>query len=279
MSSRYALFDISNLAHQAFHATGSLGFRGEPTGVLYGLMRSIRSISETLLAEPVFVFDDYPAYRKSLYPSYKSARKKSRESDTEEEREARQAMYDQVHAFRNKWLPEMGATNVLFERGLEADDLIAAAVAALPDAKKIYIVSTDQDLWQLLRGTQVVVYNNITKKYFTEKDFLEKFDGLQPCMFASLKAWTGCTSDSIEGVPKVGPKTATKWLLGKIPGNPLFEENLSVYSRNIDLTRLPAKGCPEVKILPQGELDWGILERAIGAEPKRNPLPAGVKSR
>jgi DNA polymerase-1 len=276
---RYALIDVPNIGYASYHVLGSLSLNGEPTGTLFGLMRTCQQLVNTLFATPVFCFDTPPTYRRTLYPGYKSARKKSRENDTEEDKEARQAMYDQINAFQHTWLPAMGATNILAAEGFEADDIACQAVAALPDAKKIYIVSTDQDLWQLLRGTQVVVYNNITKSYFSEADFLKKFDGLQPCMFASLKAWTGCTSDSIEGVAKVGPKTATKWLLGKIPGNPLFEDNISVYSRNIELTRLPAKGCPEVTVLPQGELDWGILERAIGATSRQNPIPAGVKKR
>ena len=276
---RYMLLDVNNLAYPILHTLGPLSYNGQGTNILFGLMKSIRLLQDTLLAEPIFCFDAWPEYRKSLYPGYKSARADARKDDPVEMQEARKELREQVDRFRTELLPAIGATNIIHLPKYEADDGIAASVAALPDAKKIYIVSTDQDLWQLLRGTQVVVYNNITKSYFSEADFMKKFDGLQPCMFASLKAWTGCTSDSIEGVAKVGPKTATKWLLGKIPGNPLFEDNISVYSRNIELTRLPAKGCPEVTILPQGELDWGILERAIGATSKQNPIPAGVKKR
>ena len=51
----------------------------------------------------------------------------------------------------------------------------------------------------------------MTNKRFSEKEVIEKF-GVKPSQIRDMLALVGDTSDNIPGVPKVGQKTAAKWL-------------------------------------------------------------------
>ena len=51
----------------------------------------------------------------------------------------------------------------------------------------------------------------MTNKKFNEKDVIEKF-GVKPNQIRDMLALVGDSSDNIPGVPKVGQKTAAKWL-------------------------------------------------------------------
>ena len=96
--------------------------------------------------------------------------------------------------------------------GVEADDVIATIVEMAK--KKGYtsvISSLDKDLMQLVEDPSVSMINTMTNKRFSEKEVFEKF-GVKPNQIRDMLALVGDTSDNIPGVPKVGPKTAAKWL-------------------------------------------------------------------
>lgn len=68
------LLDVNYLCHRAYHTTGHLEFEGIVTGVLYGVLRDIRTLQENLQGEPVFCFDKGPSKRKLTLPTYKGSR-------------------------------------------------------------------------------------------------------------------------------------------------------------------------------------------------------------
>ena len=94
----------------------------------------------------------------------------------------------------------------------EADDLIATYVdQILKKGAKVTIVSSDKDLMQLV-SNKIRLFDPMKSKVIGEKEVIEKF-GVKPNQVRDLLALTGDSSDNIPGVPKVGPKTAAKWLL------------------------------------------------------------------
>jgi DNA polymerase-1 len=96
--------------------------------------------------------------------------------------------------------------------GVEADDVIATLVA-IARKKDFYSVvsSLDKDLMQLVEDPYTTVMNTMTHKTFDETKVFEKF-GVKPSQVRDMLALVGDSSDNIPGVPKVGQKTAAKWL-------------------------------------------------------------------
>ncbi|MBT3705479.1 MAG: DNA polymerase I, partial [Proteobacteria bacterium] len=95
---------------------------------------------------------------------------------------------------------------------VEADDVIGTLAKAAPAAgMDAFIVSGDKDLAQLV-GPGVVMCDSMKNVVYDEKGVEEKF-GVPPDRIIDFLALVGDTSDNIPGVPKVGPKTASRWLM------------------------------------------------------------------
>ncbi len=96
--------------------------------------------------------------------------------------------------------------------GVEADDVIATLVRKAKDKKlKAVVSSLDKDLMQLVEDPTTTIMNTMSHQIFNEDKVFEKF-GVKPNQIRDMLALVGDTSDNIPGVPKVGQKTAAKWL-------------------------------------------------------------------
>ena len=96
--------------------------------------------------------------------------------------------------------------------GVEADDVIATLVNKAKEKNyKAVVSSLDKDLMQLVEDPHTTIMNTMTHQIFTEEKVFDKF-GVQPNQIRDMLALVGDTSDNIPGVPKVGQKTAAKWL-------------------------------------------------------------------
>ena len=73
------------------------------------------------------------------------------------------------------------------------------------------ISSLDKDLMQLVEDPISTMMNTMSHQIFDEQKVFEKF-GVKPNQIRDLLALVGDSSDNIPGVPKVGVKTAAKWL-------------------------------------------------------------------
>jgi len=95
--------------------------------------------------------------------------------------------------------------------GVEADDVIGTLAVQATKAKRPTVVSTgDKDMAQLVTK-YVSLVNTMTDTAMDEAGVEEKF-GVRPDQIIDYLALMGDTADNIPGVPKVGPKTAAKWL-------------------------------------------------------------------
>jgi DNA polymerase-1 len=96
--------------------------------------------------------------------------------------------------------------------GVEADDVIATLVNKAKEKNFKAVVSTlDKDLMQLVEDPNITIMNTMRHQIFTEDKVFKKF-GVQPNQIRDMLALVGDSSDNIPGVPKVGQKTAAKWL-------------------------------------------------------------------
>lgn len=149
----------------------------------------------------VVVFDgDKPNWRKQLYPAYKENRIPMPELLAEHLDDIQAGFY------------ELGVDSLLAESD-KADDLIATLVCKLPvDRGETIIVSTDKDYLQLLTQTNVRIWHYFDRNWL-DANHVEKKFGVTPEKLCEYFSLVGDSGHNIEGVSKVGAKTAAALLI------------------------------------------------------------------
>ena len=202
MKKNLYIVDGSSYVYRAFHAMPPLTTSsGRPTGAIKGVSNMMMNLKNQNDGSAVItVFDAKgKTFRSDIYSDYKA----NRPPMPDELRQQIGPIKDICKA--------IGFPIVEIE-GVEADDVIATIVEMAK--KKGYtsvISSLDKDLMQLVEDPSVSMINTMTNKRFSEKEVFEKF-GVKPNQIRDMLALVGDTSDNIPGVPKVGQKTAAKWL-------------------------------------------------------------------
>jgi len=243
MSKPWLLLDVSNMAYRSMYAMRDLRYGNSATGAIYGVFRELVGLMELFVTTKcVWCFDAGCQVRKDLYDGYKSNRKQSL-GMSEEEKEFRADLRRQIELLRTKILKSMGFVNICWQQDFEADDIIASICDDHID-KELIIVSTDQDMYQLLSGS-VSIYNPMARRSITKESFEEQY-GIGVHKWAEVKAIAGCTSDSIPGIKGVGEVSAIKYLNGVLPNTTKAWESihsqLDLVARNLKLTKLPMSG-------------------------------------
>lgn len=247
----WLVLDCPNLCHRAFYTTGSLSYNGDATGVTYGFLVSLLSlIEEHATRDVIFCFDYGKGLREKHCPEYKAARRQKERERPDDEKEARRGLRREIRRLRDEILPELGYRNIFYQKGYEADDLIARVCLMLSPPDEMVIVSSDKDLYQLI-SKDVSIWNPIKKIAYTLKSFTTEF-GLLPIHWSTVKALSGCTSDGVEGIKGIGEKTAVKFLLGQLKETSKAHQNIAnneeIWRRNLPLVKLPYKGTKIPKI-------------------------------
>ena len=215
--------------------------KGLPTGAIKGVSNMLTSTKKQNPDVPIVVTFDAKGknFRHQIFEAYKAARPPM----PEELRSQIQPVKDICKA--------MGFT-VLSIAEVEADDVIATLTKqSLNEGLDVIISTLDKDLMQLVQDPKVRLYNSRDNKFYNEQKVFEKF-GVHPNQITELLALVGDTSDGIPGIPKVGPKTAAKWLIkyqsleevimnaesikGVVGQN--LRDNIDILDRNLQLVSL-----------------------------------------
>ena len=195
------LIDGSSYLFRAFHALPALtNSAGEPTGALHGVLNMINKlIRDEEPAHVAVVFDaSGKTFRNDLYDEYKANRPPMPD-------ELRSQIEPILNAVRAMGLP------LLRVSGVEADDVIGTLCREAEAKGMSTLVSTgDKDLAQLV-SDKVTLVNTMSDTVLDRDGVKAKFD-VYPEQIVDYLALVGDTSDNIPGVPKVGAKTAAKWL-------------------------------------------------------------------
>jgi DNA polymerase-1 len=198
------LVDGSSYLYRAFHVPNLqqlTNSRGEPTGAVYGVTHMLRSlIKEYQPALMAVIFDARgKTFRHDLYSDYKANRPSMPEELA--------AQVEPLHTLvRAMGLPLLQVPDV------EADDVIGTLASEAARQGLETVISTgDKDMAQLVND-HVTLVNTMSRTTLDSAGVEEKF-GVTPAQIIDFLALTGDSSDNIPGVPKVGPKTAAKWLL------------------------------------------------------------------
>jgi len=198
---KLVLVDGSSYLYRAFHALPPLtSSRGEPTGAVHGVLNMLNKLAREQDTEHFAVVFDAPGktFRDELFEQYKANRP---------------PMPDELRAQVEPILQAVVAMGLPLLRidGVEADDVIGTLCRKAAESGMDVLVSTgDKDMAQLV-GNGVTLVNTMTGSFLDREGVKEKFD-VYPEQIVDYLALVGDSSDNIPGVPKVGPKTAAKWL-------------------------------------------------------------------
>ncbi len=195
------LVDGSSYLYRAFHAMPSLtNSKSLNTGAIYGVINMTRRLLRDFPGAPVVMIFDAKGktFRDDLYPQYKA----NRPPMPDELREQIAPLHAIVAA--------MGLPLLIIE-GVEADDVIGTLARQSTELRMDCIISTgDKDMAQLV-NQHVTLMNTMDNSSLDPQGVMDKF-GVPPERIIDYLTLMGDSVDNIPGVPKVGPKTAVKWL-------------------------------------------------------------------
>ena len=240
--------DGHSLAFRAFYALPVDNFTtkdGQHTNGVYGFLSMFVNLLKAEKPSHVAVAFDTSrvSFRTREYAEYKANR-----SETPPEFSGQIPLLQEC-------LRAMGVT-VLQKEDIEADDILATlSTQGASEGYRVLVCSGDRDTIQLVNDDITLLYPNVQGvsqlKRYDPATVMERY-GVPPSQYPEIAALVGETSDNLPGVPKVGEKTAVKWLTqfgsldevlaradeikGVVGGN--LREHLDDVRRNRALNRL-----------------------------------------
>ncbi len=246
---RLVLVDGSSYLYRAFHALpGLANSKGQPTGAIHGVVGMLKKLQNDYPSQAFAVIFDPrgKTHRDDWYAEYKA----NRPSMPEDLASQVPPLFEIIDALG---MPR------LVQDGTEADDVIGTLARRAANAGWDVVISTgDKDLAQLV-GPDITLVNTMDNTTLDPAGVVAKF-GVTPAQIVDYLTLVGDSVDNVPGVPKVGPKTAAKWLAqygsldeitrhaGEIPG--AVGANLRASLEQLPLSRRL------VTIMDELELPW-----------------------
>ena len=201
MTKKLVLVDGSSYLYRAYHAMPDLTTSsGETTGAIYGVINMLRRQLKEHPSDYLVVVFDAPGktFRDDMYPDYKS----NRPPMPDDLRAQIAPTHDVIQA--------MGIP-LLSVAAVEADDVIGTlSTTASAMSIDTDIMSGDKDLAQLV-GKRVRLIDSMKGETYDTAGIKSRF-GVAPEQIVDYLTLVGDAVDNVPGVPKVGPKTAMRWL-------------------------------------------------------------------
>jgi 5'-3' exonuclease len=194
------LVDTSNFAYRCAFAGADLRTSdGRASGHMHRAVKSVATLRRRFPQGELIFAIDVPrkeTFRKQLYPEYKEGRRSADELDYSPVKDIH-SLIAGMHC------------KVAMAEAHEADDVIAAIVTKQTKSSYV-IVSTDKDLWSLLRFPSVTILN--PREPVERKHFVKAFGDIDPRKVPLHKAILGDTSDNIPKVPRIRSKKVAELL-------------------------------------------------------------------
>ncbi|MFT4231712.1 MAG: DNA polymerase I [Leucobacter sp.] len=266
------IIDGHSLAFRAFYALPVDSFQtqtGQHTNAIHGFIAMLINLLGNENPDALAVAFDISrhSFRTEEYPEYKGTR-----GETPPEFKGQVPLLQEA-------LHAMGI-RTLEKENYEADDILATlATRAAEAGYRVLVVSGDRDTIQLVDDRITLLYpskqgvSELTR-YDAEK-VMERY-GIRPEQYPEIAALVGETSDNLPGIPRVGEKTAVKWInqfgsleeilrrrdeIGGKVGESL-RENAHLAERNRRLNRLVRDVELDVTLddLKRGEIDMAAVQ-------------------
>ena len=175
---------------------------GEEVGAVRGLLHTLLSLLKGLKAR---IDDTAPAYVAVAFDPLPAGRGGPTEDPGTLIRRQSALALDAVRALGIRLWPMVR---------FQADDALATGAHSLrgdATVSQVVICTTDTDLFQCIRGSQVVVLDRIRGTVTDEARFRNRF-GIAPWQFADYLALVGAPAKGLPGVPGWGPKSTARML-------------------------------------------------------------------
>ncbi len=202
------LIDGHSLAFRAFYALPVDSFKtddGQHTNAIHGFISMLLNLLAKEKPTHIAVAFDISRYsfRTREYPEYKGTR-----GETPAEFIGQiPLLQDALHA--------MNIVTIMKE-DFEADDILATlAHQGERDGYHVLVVSGDRDTIQLVNDNVTLLYpstQGVSSLTRYDPDKVRERYGINPEQYPEIAALVGETSDNLPGIPKVGEKTAVKWI-------------------------------------------------------------------
>ena len=269
------IIDGHSLAFRAFYALPVDSFQtatGQHTNAIHGFIAMLINLLSNENPDAIAVAFDISrhSFRTEEYPEYKGTR-----GETPPEFKGQvPLLQDALHA--------MGI-RTLEKENYEADDILATlATRGADEGYRVLVVSGDRDTIQLVDDRITLLYpskqgvSELTR--YDSAKVMERY-GIRPEQYPEVAALVGETSDNLPGIPRVGEKTAVKWInqfgsleeilrrqdeIGGKVGESL-RENAHLAERNRRLNRLVRDVDLDVSLeeLRRGEIDMTAVQEVF----------------
>lgn len=204
---KFFIIDGNAYVYRSFHAIRELATStGVPTNAIFGFMNMMMKILRESKPEYLAITFDTPAptFRHKEYENYKKDRPGMPDELAKQFPVIKQIM-------------ESLCIPMVEKPGFEADDIIGTLAKKAENAgMDVIIVTSDKDAFQLVSPNIKICpfgFKGIKEEDFTydENEVINKY-GVPPSKITDLLGLMGDSSDSIPGVPNIGPKTASSLL-------------------------------------------------------------------
>jgi 5'-3' exonuclease len=207
MSKHFLLVDGNSIAHANHNAT-PLTVGDFQTQAIFGFLRSMSAMLERTpgAKEAIVLWDGKAQWRIDLYPEYKGNR-----APLDAKQAAHKEAFKRQTPFIEKALNLLGIKQIRSPL-LEADDLAGYFSRSLSQqGHQVTLVSGDRD-WITLVDQNVTWFDPIRDRKVDMDNLLEFTGYFSTEAYVQGKALQGDNSDNIEGIPKMGEKTAATFL-------------------------------------------------------------------
>lgn len=202
------VIDGHSLAFRAFYALPVDSFvnrEGQHTNAIHGFISMFINLLRNESPSHVAVAFDISraSFRTREYAEYKGTR-----AETPPEFKGQIPLLQEA-------LRALGVATITKE-DFEADDILATLAREGKEAGyRVLVVSGDRDTIQLVNGDVTLLYpskQGVSELTRYDPERVHERYGVRPEQYPEIAALVGETSDNLPGVPKVGEKTAVKWI-------------------------------------------------------------------
>ncbi|RGE22496.1 DNA polymerase I [Leucobacter sp. wl10] len=202
------IIDGHSLAFRAFYALPVDSFQtqtGQHTNAIHGFIAMLINLLGNESPDALAVAFDISrhSFRTEEYPEYKGTR-----GETPPEFKGQVPLLQEA-------LHAMGI-RTLEKENFEADDILATLATRGAEAGyRVLVVSGDRDTIQLVDDRITLLYpskqgvSELTR--YDAQKVMDRY-GIRPEQYPEIAALVGETSDNLPGIPRVGEKTAVKWI-------------------------------------------------------------------
>ncbi|MFW6002701.1 MAG: hypothetical protein ACOCQD_05110 [archaeon] len=211
------IVDGNQIAFKCFITMGNFSthLNGERigTGIFFGFIKSLIKLNQDFRGmgiqfdKIIVTWDRGNKLRQDIDPTYKQKRKEDRKDDSDFDFEDFKKQVNLVE----EYLPMMNIEQI-YRWQNEADDVINTICINNKDKYDcIVVASNDHDLCQVIDDNVWVYQDKKNGGLYDVERFTEE-KGIDPRAWTYIMSLTGCSTDEVKGIYRVGEKTAVKML-------------------------------------------------------------------